>query len=274
MSRNRLTFQVDQEKGAAQDGEASVRHGPVRGVQSTSIMELAMHQGTYHILIVDDERHFAAALALTLQRARYLTTVVHDGRAALDALRGRDTFDLVLLDIELQDPVLDGRAVCQKIRARFDYLPVIMMTAYYESTADQITGLEIGADDYIIKPFDNGVLLARIKARLRVQNRHGSLLHIDDHLQIDAQRGRVYRDGQEIPLTNREYELLLFLAQNAPRPFGRQQLLDAVWGQDYDGIDRTVDSHVAKLRGQVEDDPRNPRYILTVRNFGYKFCDW
>jgi DNA-binding response OmpR family regulator len=201
-------------------------------------MELAMHQGIYHILIVDDERHFAAALARTLQHAGYLTTVVHDGRAALDALRGRDTFALVLLDIELQDPVLDGRAVCQKIRTRFDYMPVVMMTAYHGSTTDQITGLEIGADDYITKPFDNGVLLARIKARLRVQNHHGGLLHIDDHLQIDAERRRVYRDGQERALTNREFELLLFLAKNAPRPFGRQQLLDALWGQDYEGTDR------------------------------------
>ena len=227
----------------------------------------------YHVLIVDDERTFAAALALTLQRERYLTTVVHDGRAALDALRGRDTFDLVLLDIDLQDPVLDGRAVCQKIRARFDSLPVIMMTAYYESPADQITGLEIGADDYIIKPFDNGVLLARIKARLRGQNR-GGLLHIDDHLQIRADRRKVYRDGQECAVTDREFALLLFLATNAGRPFGRQKLLDEVWGQDYVGFDRTVDTHIARLRSKLEDDPSNPRYILTVHGFGYKFSDW
>jgi DNA-binding response OmpR family regulator len=242
-------------------------------------MELAMHQGIYQILIVDDERHFAAALALTLQRAGYLTTVVHDGRAALDALRGRDTFDLVLLDIALPDPVLDGRAVCQKIRARPDYLPVIMMTAYYGSATDQITGLEVGADDYITKPFDNGVLLARIKARLRAaeasgQDRHGGLLRIDDHLQIDTQRRKAYRDGEEITLPNREFELLFFLAKNAGRPFGRQQLLDAVWDQDYEGTDRTVDKHIAELRRKLEDDPKKPRYILSVHGFGYKFCDW
>jgi DNA-binding response OmpR family regulator len=153
-------------------------------------------------------------------------------------------------------------------------MPVVMMTAYHGSTTDQITGLEIGADDYITKPFDNGVLLARIKARLRVQNHHGGLLHIDDHLQIDAERRRVYRDGQERALTNREFELLLFLAKNAPRPFGRQQLLDALWGQDYEGTDRNVDKHIAELRRKLEDDPKKPRYILSVHGFGYKFCDW
>jgi len=230
-----------------------------------------------HILIVDDEPNVASALALLLQRAGYQTTLAHDGRAALAALAVA-TCDLVLLDLNLGDPVFDGIGVCRAIRARPDYLPVIMVTVR-DSSIDKVIGLEIGADDYLTKPFDERELLARIRSTLRTvaaasQNRQTTLLRIDDRLRIDAQRRRVYYDGVEVPLAPREFDLLLYLATNAGRPFGRAMLLDQVWGWDYAGDTRTVDKHIAELRRKIEGDPGNPHYILTVRGVGYAFCDW
>lgn len=229
------------------------------------------------ILIVDDEPNVASSLALLLQRAGYQTVIAHDGRAALDSL-STQSFDLVLLDLNLGDPLLDGLGVCRAIRARPDYLPIIMVTVR-DSSLDKVIGLEVGADDYLTKPFDERELLARIRSTLRTiaaasQNRQTTLLLIDERLRIDARRRRVYRDGAEVVLAPREFDLLLYLATNAGRPFGRAMLLDQVWGWDYAGDTRTVDKHVAELRRKIEVDPSNPSYILTVRGVGYAFRDW
>ncbi|MCU0492567.1 MAG: response regulator transcription factor [Chloroflexaceae bacterium] len=229
------------------------------------------------LLIVDDEPNVASSLALLLQRAGYQTCTAASGQAALALLQTQE-FDLALVDINLGDPLLDGLALCREMRSRPAYLPVIMLTAR-DSATDKVLGLEIGADDYITKPFDERELLARIRATLRTvaaasKGRQAAVLPIDAHMQIDSQRRRVYRNGTEVPLTHREFDLLLYLATNAGRPFGREMLLDQVWGWDFAGDTRTVDKHVAELRRKLEDDPANPRYILTVRGVGYTFREW
>lgn len=230
-----------------------------------------------HLLIVDDEPNVASSLALLLERAGYEATTVSNGKAALDLLRTH-SFDLALLDLNLGDPLLDGLALCREIRARPDYMPVIMLTVR-DSSADKVIGLELGADDYVTKPYDERELLARIRATLRTvaaaqRGRTAAVLPIDSRLQIDPQRRRVVRDGAELALTPREFDLLLYLATNAGRPFGREMLLDQVWGWDYAGDTRTVDKHIAELRRKLEDDPANPRYVLTVRGVGYTFREW
>ncbi len=232
---------------------------------------------TPNILIVDDEPNVASSLALLLERTGYQTAIAHEGQTAL-AMLDKGSFDLVLLDLNLGDPLLDGLAVCRAIRARPSYLPVIMLTVR-DSSADKVIGLEVGADDYITKPFDARELLARIRATLRTvraasQQRQASILRVDERLQIDPTRRRVYHDGSEVALTPREFDLLLYLTTNAGRPFGRTMLLDQVWGWDYVGDTRTVDKHIAELRRKLEDDPANPTYILTVRGIGYTFRDW
>jgi DNA-binding response OmpR family regulator len=229
------------------------------------------------ILILDDEPGLASSLDLTLKRAGYSTLVARDGHEAL-ALLDANPVELVLLDLNLGNPLMDGLAVCREIRSRPDYTPVIMLTVR-DSSSDKVIGLEVGADDYVTKPYDEPELLARIRATLRtvsVGNRQlrANNMRIDNRLQIDAARRRVHKDGQEVQLTPRELDLLIYLVTNGGRPFGRAMLLDQVWGWDYAGDTRTVDKHIAELRRKLEDDPANPQYILTVRGLGYTFRDW
>lgn len=229
------------------------------------------------ILIVDDEPALSSSLALLLERAGYSTLIAADGKQGL-ALLEANPVELVLLDLNLGNPLMDGLAVCREIRSRPDYTPVIMLTVR-DSSNDKVIGLEVGADDYVTKPYDEHELLARIKATLRtvsVGNRQlrANNMRIDSHLQIDAARRRVYRDSEEVQLAPRELDLLLYLVTNAGRPFGRAMLLDQVWGWDFAGDTRTVDKHIAELRRKLEEDPANPRYVLTVRGLGYTFRDW
>ena len=230
-----------------------------------------------HILIVDDEPAVASSLALLLGRTGYETTIAPDGRAALKAL-SETPFDLVLLDLNLGDPLLDGLAVCREIRARPTYVPVIMLTVRGDA-AHKVIDLEVGADDYVTNPYHERELLARIRATLRTvmaakESRRDALLIVDEELQIDPQRRKVFHRGMEVSLTPREFDLLLYLATNAGRPFGRSMLLDQVWGWDYAGDTRTVDKHIAELRRKLEADAANPRYLLTVRGVGYTFRSW
>jgi DNA-binding response OmpR family regulator len=229
------------------------------------------------VLIVDDEPNLASSLELLLRREGYATTIAPNGTRALAAL-AEAAFDLVLLDVNLGDPLLDGLSVCRAIRQRPSYVPVIMLTVR-DDTIDKVVGLEVGADDYMTKPYDERELLARVRATLRTVTAakggaQPALLRIDDQLQIDPQRRRVLRDGAEVVLTPREFELLLYLATNAGRTFGRAMLLDQVWGWDYAGDTRTVDKHIAELRRKLEADPANPHYLLTVRGVGYTFREW
>lgn len=190
-----------------------------------------------HILIVDDEPNIASGLALILERHGYQTTIVHTGRAALEAIEGPTPFDLVLLDLNLGDDLTNGYVVCQEIRARPGHLPIIMLTIY-NSFEDKVRGLELGADDYITKPYNEQELLARVRAALRTvaaisQQRESATLEIDQRLQIDPLRREVSKSGEDIELTRRQFDLLFFLASNAGRPWGRQTLLNRVWGEDY-----------------------------------------
>lgn len=233
-----------------------------------------------HLLIVEDDLNVASALKALLVRIGYQTTVVNDSHLVMSQL-DEQSFDLILLDLNLGDPLLDGLALCRAIRSRPNYLPIIMVTVR-DSTVDKVVGLEMGADDYLVKPFEEQELIARIRSTLRTVQAAGrtqqadkqAVLQIDQRLTIDPHRHRVYRDNEEILLTPREFELLLYLATNAGRPFGRSMLLDQVWGWDYAGDTRTVDKHIAELRRKLEDDPANPQYILTLHGVGYSFRDW
>lgn len=223
------------------------------------------------ILIVDDERPIADILAYNLERAGYQVVVAHDGRQALQ-LVARERPDLIVLDIML--PELDGLAVCREIR-QTSQVPILMLTAR-EEEVDRVVGLELGADDYVTKPFSPRELLARVRAILR---RAGAQPPSDDvrareplragPLTIDLDAYTVVKDGREILLTPREFELLRFLAAHPGQVFSREALCREVWGYDYFGDARTVDVTVRRLREKVEADPSHPQLIKTRRGVGY-----
>lgn len=225
-----------------------------------------------HLLIVDDEKNLADALATTLKRAGYQITVVYEGEAALEILQQNPRLDLVLLDVNLGDPVLNGFVLCRRIR-KLPRPPLVIMLTVRGSTPDIVDGLEC-ANDYVTKPFDPAILIARIEAALRTQqDAQKTRLSIGEHVRLDPQKRKVYRNHTEVTLTPREYDLLYFLVSHRGQVFGRQQLLDAVWGVDFEGLDRTVDRHIVALRQKLEPDPGNPQYILTVHGFGYQFWE-
>jgi two-component system alkaline phosphatase synthesis response regulator PhoP len=222
------------------------------------------------VLIVDDERKLVQGLAAYLRQAGFETLSAYDGRAALDIAR-RDQPDLILLDLML--PELDGIEVCRLIR-RGSAVPIIMLTARVEET-DMLIGLEIGADDYIAKPFSPREVVARVRALLR---RASGALAPSNQLQIggvllDIDRRMVQVAGRPVDLTPTEFDMLAALMRNAGRPLTRSQLLDAVAGEEYIGYDRTVDAHIKNLRRKIEPEPAAPRYLLTVFGVGYKFSE-
>jgi DNA-binding response OmpR family regulator len=220
------------------------------------------------ILIVDDERKLVQGLTAYFRQAGYETLAAYDGRSALDSVH-RDRPDLVVLDLML--PELDGIEVCRQIR-RSSAIPIMMLTARVEET-DMLVGLEIGADDYIAKPFSPREVVARARALLRragggmiaPQVLRGGAVELD----IDRRSTRV--DGRPVELTPTEFELLLALMRNAGRPLSRSQLLDAAAGDADAGYERTIDAHIKNLRRKVEADPASPTQILTVFGVGYKF---
>ncbi len=219
------------------------------------------------VLVVEDDARVAEVVRLYLDKAGLRVTAVGDGRAALQAFR-QVRPDLVILDVML--PALDGWEVCRAIRQESD-TPVIMLTAR-GTGAEKVLGLELGADDYVVKPFDPAELVARVKAVLR-RSRRGTG---DDRplrlpgLLVDPARRLVEVDGAEVPMTPKEFDLLLFLGRNAGRVFTREQILNEVWGYDFLGDSRTVDVHVKRLRKKIEGAGR-PWRIATVWGVGYKF---
>lgn len=222
------------------------------------------------ILVVDDEPKIARLACDYLEKGGYRAVSAGDGAVALAAAR-HERPDLVVLDLNL--PGMDGLDVCRALRRESD-VPIIMLTARVEET-DRLIGLELGADDYITKPFSPRELVARVRAVLRrVQGgvRQPGLLHAAG-LEIDLAGHRVLRDGAELHLTPTEFSLLATLAQNPGHTFTREQLLDRLFGATYDGFDRSVDSHIKNLRRKLEANPLEPRYILTVYGIGYKFTD-
>lgn len=221
------------------------------------------------ILIVDDEPSLSEPLAYLLGREGYETAVAEDGPAALAEFE-RGGADLILLDLML--PGLPGTEVCREIRQRSN-VPIIMLTAK-DSEVDIVVGLELGADDYVTKPYSTRELLARIRAVLR---RRVDEDEIDDGIleaggvRVDVDRHQVSVNGREVAMPLKEFELLELLLRNAGRVLTRGQLIDRVWGADYFGDTKTLDVHVKRIRSKIEADPSNPQLLLTVRGLGYRF---
>ena len=218
------------------------------------------------ILVVDDEPEIVDLLRSYLRRDGFTVEQAADGEAALAAF-GRLRPDLVILDLML--PKVDGREVCRRIRDA-SHTPIIMLTARDEET-DKLLGLELGADDYITKPFSPREVVARVRAVLRRGTREATDLVRAGDLTIDLRAHEVSLQGRRVDLTPTEFRLLEILAGHPNQVFTRMQLIDRVQGHAFDGYERTVDAHVKNLRGKVEPDPRNPRYIMTVYGVGYKF---
>jgi two-component system response regulator RegX3 len=221
------------------------------------------------ILIVEDEPSLSEPLAYLLTREGYETVVADDGLAALTEF-DRSGADLVLLDLML--PGLPGTEVCRELRQRSG-VPIIMLTAK-DSEVDIVVGLELGADDYVTKPYSTRELLARIRAVMRRQTDGGDL---DDavltagSVRMDVEKHQVTVDGAVVPMPLKEFELLELLLRNAGRVLTRGQLIDRVWGADYFGDTKTLDVHVKRIRSKIEPDPGNPRMLVTVRGLGYRF---
>lgn len=225
------------------------------------------------VLIVDDEEHIIELITFNLELKGYEVDSASDGEEALQKFK-KIKPDLILLDIML--PKINGIEVCRRIRES-EELPdvaIIMLTAR-GMEKDKVEGLEVGADDYITKPFSIQELMARIKAVMRRWNtlpKEREFEHLEyGALQIDPQNYEVYKNGAKLDLTLKEFELLKLLAVNRGKVFSRNDLLDKVWGYEYFGESRTVDVHIRHLRKKIEDDDKDPRYIETVRGVGYKF---
>jgi DNA-binding response OmpR family regulator len=224
------------------------------------------------VLVVEDERSIAAFVQTALEREGFAVEVVSTGQAALAQVKARPP-DLILLDLML--PGMDGLEVCRQVRGHEPYIPIVMLTARSEDV-DKVVGLELGADDYITKPFNIRELIARVRAVLRLV-RHADTGPDRDRLQvgqliIDRASRTVAVAGRQVTLTPKEFDLLATLAWDRGRVYGREMLLERVWGYDYLGESRTVDVHMQRLRHKVEPDPAHPRYLLTVRGVGYKFA--
>lgn len=223
-----------------------------------------------HIVIVEDEPNISEVVGLYLRRAGYTATVYTDGQVAADAL-ARQLPDLVILDVML--PGLDGFNLTRQLRDRTD-TPIILLTSRREE-ADRIAGLELGADDYVVKPFSPQELVSRVRAVLRrtraaSEPAPGGALRFGD-LALDPQTRLMSLAGQEIPLTAKEFDLLHFLAQHPRQVFTRNQLLDSVWGMTEFIDASTVTVHIRRLREKIERDPATPAHLVTVWGVGYKF---
>ncbi len=225
------------------------------------------------VLIVEDEMNIVDIVRFNLQREGYATLEAYDGEAGLALAREKKP-DLILLDVMM--PKMMGFDVCRALRAEGDNVPVIILTAR-EEEEDKILGLEIGADDYITKPFSMRELMARVKANIRRTamvsvTAAESGMSAGGALTINTDSFQVFKNGKPIELTQREYELLTFLASHPDKVFSRVDLMEQVWNYGYVGDDvRTVDVTVRRLREKIEDDPASPRYILTRRGVGYYY---
>lgn len=221
------------------------------------------------ILFVEDEQSIRDVIAAYLEKEGYWVTAVGDGEAALEQFHAH-TFDVVILDLML--PKISGEQVCKDIRNGSD-VPIIMLTAKGELD-DRINGLELGADDYLVKPFSPRELIARIRALLRRANineepQRDKLVYGELELDITAHRAML--GDEDLDLTASEFKLLTTLARYPGRVYSRMELVEKVLGYDFEGYERTVDSHVKNLRAKLHDDPRDPRFIFTVHGVGYRF---
>ncbi len=227
------------------------------------------------LLVVEDDENISSAISEYFSRAGYDVKTVEDGlmgvKTALD-----DPPDAVVLDLML--PKMDGLAVCRELREKVNYLPILMLTAK-DDVVDKVLGLEMGADDYITKPFSLRELEARIKSvlrRSRTPNADGAKDEapiIRGRLRIDPARREVTIGDRQVDLTPKEFDLLRLFAANPGRVFPRKYLLEKIWDYSYEGYDRTIDSHINRLRAKIEENPENPQMVLTVWGIGYKFSD-
>jgi len=231
------------------------------------------------VLIIEDDRDIAALIKMHLTDIDCLCEIVSDGTKGLATYQSAaqsEPFDLIVLDVML--PGMDGLEICRAIRRDENYVPVLMLTAK-STELDRVLGLEIGADDYLTKPFSIPELQARIKALFRRVEALSSAAsappdqRIIDHddLRLDLDRHQLFIEDKAIDLTAREFELLHHFASHPDHVYSRAQLLDQVWGYHHDGYEHTVNTHINRLRAKIEKDPANPRYIQTVWGVGYKF---
>ncbi|HKL15455.1 MAG TPA: response regulator transcription factor [Balneolaceae bacterium] len=227
------------------------------------------------ILVVEDNKDLVNLLEINLSDEGYNVQTAMDGEAAIQAFQQTKP-SLIILDVML--PKMDGFDVCKQIRSQDKQVPILMLTAKSEEV-DKVLGLEIGADDYMTKPFSIREFLARVKAILRRANRSSSKSEKNDEklsykdLVADPNKRRVTLRGESIELTSKEYDLLLLFFSNPGKAYSREELLNVVWGYSYEGYSHTVNSHINRLRSKIEDDPSDPDYIKTVWGVGYRFTD-
>ncbi len=228
---------------------------------------------TSKVLVVEDDQTLSGVLKYNLSKEGYVVVSAFDGAQALDVARSEKP-DIILLDLML--PKLDGLEVCRILRNESS-VPILMLTAKNDEI-DRVVGLELGADDYIAKPFSVRELMARVHAMLRRRQIINESLFFGigpiiktKSITMDETRRTVLLKGEPVNLTHKEFDLLVFLVKNAGQVFKREQLLDKVWGFDFAGDTRTVDVHISWLRQKIEDDPKHPRRLVTLRGVGYKF---
>ncbi len=236
-------------------------------------MTISVDPRPNRVLIVEDEPALIDSVRYSLEVEGFDVVVADAGRSGLEAVRTQKP-DLVLLDLML--PGMSGLDVCRQIRI-FSDVPIIMLTAK-DSEADKVTGLELGADDYLTKPFSMRELVARVRAQLRRSARSGVLAETNEVLrggpiEVDVDAHSVRVNGDEVELRPKEFELLETLMRRKNRLSARHILIDEVWGSSYFGDTKTLDVHIKRLRQKIEEDSAEPRHILTVRGLGYKFVD-
>jgi DNA-binding response OmpR family regulator len=228
------------------------------------------------VLIVEDDDNIQQLVQLHLRDMGCMTDVATDGEVGMEkALKNK--YDLIILDIML--PGVDGLEICKEVRSEKNYTPILMLTSRSEEL-DKVLGLEVGADDYLTKPFSIRELLARVKAIFRrIEAVKDDVEGVDKkqiafgELFVDLEKRTVKLRGERIELTAKEFDLLALFARNPGKAYTRQSLLDIVWGYQFDGYDHTVNSHINRLRAKIEADPANPKYIQTVWGVGYKFAE-
>jgi DNA-binding response OmpR family regulator len=221
------------------------------------------------LLLAEDEPSLSIVLSDRLEREGYSVVAVHDGISAVNSAL-RTAYDLIVLDVMM--PGKNGFEVCHDLRAQGSNVPILMLTARSE-VRDRVTGLKSGADDYLAKPFDTSELLARIEALLRrAKGTSGAqAIYEFGHVQVNTRRREVSRNGEVVPLSAKEYQLLCYLLERPNAVVSRDELLEQVWGYRAATNTRTVDVHLGQLRSKLEDDPKQPRHLLTVHGSGYRF---
>jgi DNA-binding response OmpR family regulator len=228
------------------------------------------------ILVIEDDKDIAHLVEIHLKDTGYKVTLAHDGDVGLDRALS-NPYDLIILDLML--PGVDGLEICRRVRAASAYTPMLVLSSR-SSELDRVLGLEMGADDYLTKPFSIPELLARVKALLRrmealksAASRAPQKMIRAGDLLIDIEKREVTIRGNPVPLTAKEFDLLLHFANHPGRVYTRMELLNLVWGYGYEGYEHTVNSHINRLRAKIEKDPAKPGHILTVWGIGYKFSD-